>query len=183
MINAMATRLKRWGQAATGGSRLWPELALIALVVVAVRWYQTRDLLPADAAAAPPFRLQDLSGEIVDLADLHGRPTLLYFFAPWCRICSVSASNIQHLRAAVAADDLNIVMIALSYEDDGAVRAFARRHSLDVPVLLGTAATARDFRVPGFPTYYVIDSDGAIVSRDFGYTTYLGLRWRTLLAD
>lgn len=183
MINAVTMRLKRWRQAATGGRRVWPELVLIALIVVAVRWYQTRDLLPADAAAAPPFRLQALSGEVVDLADLRGRPTLLYFFAPWCRICSVSAGNIQHLRAAVAEEKLNIIMVALSYESSATVRAFSRRHGLEVPVLLGTSATAGDFRVPGFPTYYVIDSNGAIVSRDFGYTTYLGLRWRTFLAD
>ena len=156
------------------------ELARAALESVG---YQTRDLLPADAAAAPPFRLQALSGEFVDLADLRGRPTLVYFFAPWCRICSASASNIQHLRTALPATDLNIVMIALSYETSGEVWAFARRHDLEIPVLLGTTATARDFQVPGFPTYYVIDSNGAIVSRDFGYTTYLGLRWRMFLAE
>jgi peroxiredoxin len=183
VIDEVKTRLKRWARTATGGGRVWPELLLIAVVVIAVRWYQTRDLLPADAAAAPPFRLQTLSGEFVDLAALRGRPTLVYFFAPWCRICSASASNIQHLRTALPATDLNIVMIALSYETSGEVRAFARRHDLEIPVLLGTTATARDFQVPGFPTYYVIDSNGAIVSRDFGYTTYLGLRWRTFLAE
>ncbi len=173
----------RLRKSAIGGSKLWPELLLIVVVVAGVRWYQTRNLLPADAAPAPAFELRTLSGNVVASSEFRGRPTLLYFFAPWCKICAVSARNIQHLRAAVGADSLDIAMIALSYEDIGEVRAFAERHRLEVPVLLGTSSTAREFQVPGFPTYYVLDSDNAVVSRDFGYTTYLGLRWRTLLVD
>ncbi len=160
-----------------------PEFLLVSAIVFGANWYQTRSLLPADAAAAPAFRLEALDGGYVELSDLRGRPTLLYFFAPWCKICAASSDNLRRLRAAIDADRLDIVMIALSYRDRGSVRTFASRHELEVPVLLGTSATASDFQIPGFPTYYVLDSNNAIVSRDYGYTTYPGLRLRTFLVD
>jgi hypothetical protein len=36
-----------------------------------------------DAMPAPPLRLHDLSGELVDLAQLRGRLVMLYFWATW----------------------------------------------------------------------------------------------------
>ena len=35
------------------------------------------------AAAAPAFKLDDLDGKSLALADLRGRPALLYFWATW----------------------------------------------------------------------------------------------------
>jgi hypothetical protein len=34
-------------------------------------------------APAPPLRLRDLSGELVDLRGLRGRVVMLYFWATW----------------------------------------------------------------------------------------------------
>ncbi len=183
MTTAASPGPGRFRRTLAHGLRLLPEFLLISAIVFGAHWYQTRSLLPADAAAAPAFRLETLDGGYVELSDLRGRPTLLYFFAPWCRICAASADNIRRLRAAIDADQLDVVMIALSYDDRGSVRTFALQHELTVPVLLGTPATASDFQIPGFPTYYVLDSNNAIVSRDYGYTTYPGLRLRTFLVD
>jgi hypothetical protein len=49
-----------------------------------------------------------------------------------------------------------------------------------MPVLLGDDRTARDYRIRGFPTYYVLDPDGRVAARDFGLSTAPGLWWRTL---
>ena len=176
MIDAVTTRLKRWARAATGGGRVWPELLLIAVVVIAVRWYQTRDLLPADAAAAPPFRLQALSGEFVDLADLRGRPTLVYFFAPWCTVCKTSIDNLDDLvdSGAVAWG----TAVALDYESAAEVSEFVEETGISLPVLMGDGRTAADWSIRGYPTYYVIDAEGRIHSRSVGYSTKLGMRWR-----
>jgi hypothetical protein len=72
-------------------------------------------------------------------------------------------------------------MIALDYDTPAAVRDYAERHGLDGLVLLGNAETAAAFRIYGYPTYYVVNAAGRIVSRDFGYTTLPGLWARTLL--
>ena len=40
-------------------------------------------LVPLDGRAPKPFELQSLDGRRVALADLAGRPALLYFWATW----------------------------------------------------------------------------------------------------
>lgn len=156
--------------------------ALIFLAVVAgVHAWQTRGLLPAGASAAPPLELEDLSGRARSLAEFSGRPTLLYFFAPWCGVCAASADNLQRL-ARWRRDAVDVVLVALDYADGAEVAAYVERHGLTMPVLLGNAETARHWQVPGYPTYYVLDGRGHIRQRDFGYSTTPGLWWRTLPA-
>lgn len=41
------------------------------------------DIIPLDGAAAAAFALPTLDGQRVSLADLNGRPVLLYFWATW----------------------------------------------------------------------------------------------------
>jgi len=72
-------------------------------------------------------------------------------------------------------------MVALDWQHENEVREYAEKHSLNVPVALGDAKITEDWKVFGFPTYYVLDSQQRIVSRDFGYSTQLGLWWRSWL--
>ena len=41
------------------------------------------ELVPLDSQAPKPFALESLDGKRVALADLTGRPALLYFWASW----------------------------------------------------------------------------------------------------
>jgi hypothetical protein len=56
---------------------------------------------------------------------------------------------------------------------------YARKHRLTVPLLIGDPTTAANYRIRGYPTYYVVDTAGRIAGRDFGYTTAPGLWLRT----
>ncbi len=159
-------------------------LVVVIAVFVAVSWYQTRDLLDTGVdLPVPEFRLTGLDGTVRTSADLAGRPAIIYFFAPWCRICNLSADNLQTLRQSVNEQDLEIVFVALAWDSVAAVKEFAKRNGLTMPILLGNEETARDFRIRGVPTYYVLNSDSRIVGRDFGYTTNLGLRFRVWRTD
>ncbi len=155
------------------------EALLFLGVLAGLHAWQTRDLLPAGAAAAPPLSLPDLAGQPRSLDEFSDRPTLLYFFAPWCGVCAASADNLQRL-ARWRRGTVDVVLVALDYEETGEVAAYVDRHGLTMPVLLGDADTARRWQVPGFPTYYVLDGSGHIRQRDFGYSTTPGLWLRTL---
>jgi hypothetical protein len=76
---------------------------------------------------------------------------------------------------------LSILVVALDWETVDDIREYAQRHELNVPVLVGDAKIAADWQVFGFPTYYVLDDQHRVVSRDFGYSTQLGLWWRSWL--
>ncbi len=156
-------------------SRFWLSLALdvllIAVVFFAIHSWQTRYLLNDEAAPETLLALLDGSG--VRSATNKGEPGVVYFFAPWCFYCRTSIGNLDSLVA-----DGRIAWataIALDYADSGEVQEFVDETGIDLPVLMGTGRTASDWSIRAFPTYYVIDADGAISSRSAGYSTTIGL--------
>jgi len=154
-----------------GAALLLPALAIYA--------WQTRDLLPAgDRVEAPAFALSDTHGGLLDSAALQGRPVLLYFFAPWCKVCAASAPQLRWFDRWFG-DSTRVVLVALDYQSADEVADYARRHALEMPVLLGRSGTAADYRIRGYPTYYVVDASGRVAARDFGVSTLPGLWWRT----
>lgn len=157
---------------------------LILIVFLAVSAYQSRHMLAADGRAAPGLGGITLAGEPYDLDDAgEGKPALVYFFAPWCRICAASAGNLNRLRRWRDADELEIVAVALDWNFASEVSEYVERHGLEVTVVLGNAALRRQWQVQAYPSYYVLDSKHRIVRRDIGYSTQLGLWWRSILVD
>ena len=165
-------------------SRWWSSLLLDGAMVLTLFWgitaWQTRDLLPGGAQVpAPGFELTALDGQSYRLDEARGTPVLLYFFAPWCGVCNLSAHNLEDLRQARGEAELVIYLVAISYSNVASVQDYADRHQLSMPILLGDERIVRDYRIAATPTYYVIDSQGRIKDRTVGYSSELGLRWRT----
>lgn len=154
---------------------------LIAIVFFVALAFQTRNMLSDDGQAAPELRGVTLSGEPYDLADALERPAMVYFFAPWCRICAASSGNLNRLRRWRDPDDIEIVAVALDYGSAAEVRAYAERHDLNVKVVLGDSIVSRQWQIRGFPSYYVLDEEHRIIRRDIGYSTQLGLWLRAWL--
>lgn len=159
------------------------KASLFVAAFMLISAYQARNLLATDSAPAPALRATTLQGEEFDLAEIAGRPVLIYFFAPWCPYCSVSADNIVRLRRIRGEEQLAIVAIALDWQDREEVLNYASKHELNMPVVLGNSEIATDWQVYGFPTYYVLDSVHRVVRRDVGYSTQIGLLWRSWWVD
>jgi peroxiredoxin len=175
------------GEAAAERPASWPrkigswalQLAILAVVLWGVTRWQARRLLSTESPA-PAFNLQALDGSSYSLPDARGRKMVLYFFAPWCTVCSYSSHNINALRQARPDDELAIYAVGLEWEQSAELEQFAKEHELRVPVLRGDDELRRAYRVDTFPTVYVVDERGAVADRVIGYTTELGLRLRSL---
>lgn len=159
------------------------NLAIVGIVYFGVTAFQTRDMLHADRRPAPGLSATTLDGAAYDLATAKGRPVVVYFFAPWCKVCAASADNLVRLRRWRDEGDLEIVSVALDWDSVDELRAYSNRHELNLPVVLGDAQLSRDWQIYAFPTYYVLDSNLRVVGRDLGYSTWFGLWWRSRLAD
>jgi thiol-disulfide isomerase/thioredoxin len=158
------------------------EIALVIAITYSIFAWRSRDMLATgQEQPAPALDLPRLDGSPFDLAALAGRPVLVYFFAPWCRVCALSAPNLKHV-ARFGHDDLAIVTVALDWRDANDVRQFVAEAGLGHELVLGNAATAAQWRVPGYPSYYVLDRAHRIRFRDFGYSTTAGLLLRTWAA-
>ena len=154
---------------------------LVAAVFFGVLAFQSRNMLATDAQAAPELRGMTLGGEPYDLQDAASRPALVYFFAPWCRICAASAGNLNRLRRWRNPDDIEIVAVALDWDSADEVRNYVERHELNVTVVLGDASVARGWQIQAFPSYYVLDDQHRVIRRDIGYSSQLGLWIRAWL--
>jgi peroxiredoxin len=157
--------------------------AVIAVVFLGVTSYQSRNMLDTGGEAAPGLHATTLAGEPYDLEDARHRPALVYFFAPWCKVCAASAGNLDRVRRWRDESELEMVAVALSWDTVEEVRDYVERHELGLPVVLGDAGVARDWQIYAFPSYYVLDSQHRIAGRDVGYSSQLGLLWRAWFVD
>ena len=154
------------------------NVGMVVAVFIAVTTFQSRNMLATGEEAAPGLRGMTLAGAPYDLANAESRPALVYFFAPWCRICAASAGNLNRLRRWRDESELEMIAVALDWSSVEEVSAYVERHQLDVTVLLADANVARDWQIYAFPSYYVLDSGHRVVRRDIGYSSQLGLLWR-----
>ena len=162
----------RWG-------RRVAEVLLFVVIVGGIYAWRTRDLLPAgDRVPAPAFELTDLQGQPWSLGSLEGKPAVLYFFAPWCGVCAASSPQLRWFDRWQG-DDVQVVLVGLDWSSPAELAEYAARHELQLPVLAAGPQTAADYRIRGYPTYYVLDAEGRVAGRDFGYTTAPGLWLRT----
>ncbi|SEA20655.1 TlpA disulfide reductase family protein [Alkalimonas amylolytica] len=149
------------------------HLIAVVLIVQAVSWFRERSLLPADTQA-PMFYHRTLEHGWLSRDDLLGKPTVLYFFAPWCSICKYSMPNLE----AMQRDGWNIVAVALSYQDPAEVEDFVADLHLSMPVVLGNDHLLQDYQIRGFPTYYVLDAQGRVQRKSLGWSSRVGLELR-----
>lgn len=154
----------------------WTGQVLLLLALwMGINYWQQRGLLDK-AEAAPEFTLTSLNSQTVSLTEVQAERTLLYFFAPWCSICKLSIGNLKELNTDPS---LAVFAVALSYQSPTEITAFVGDQQLDIPVLLGTQQTLKDYKIRMFPTYYLLDEDKRILSKSVGYSTELGLKVRS----
>ena len=155
--------------------------AFFAVVFFVLLAFQSRNMLAADGQPAPELKGITLAGDPYDLADVSDRPALVYFFAPWCKICAASSGNLNRLRRWRDPDDIEIVAVALDWNLAQEVRDYVERHDLNVTVVLGGMDVRQQWQIQAYPSYYVLDREHRILRRDIGYSTQLGLWVRAWL--
>lgn len=117
---------------------------------------------------APQFELTTLQGQHVSLQQLSGKMVVLDFWATWCPPCRASVPELKNLTKKYPEDRLVLISIS-GDKDETAWREFVSKHDM-------TWSQGRDpdrklgdlFNVHAFPTYLVIDGDGAVRERIVG---------------
>src|SRR5215204_5265023 len=116
----------------------WSLLApLLLAVIVGAALLLTSDNGRDEASTVPDVRIARMDGQgefaLETLSDAE-RPTLLWFWAPWCPVCNTEAPTIEQM-AADTRDDLAV--IAIGGRDEAANGpAFVEQHGLRTPMLL-----------------------------------------------
>lgn len=159
-----------WRHALTWGERaLWVGV----LVFIAVRLGpQAGALLGVGPTlgAAPDFTVETLDGEVVDPATLQGKVVVVNFWATWCPPCRLEVPALQKLHEEFGSEGL--VVLGLSTDAGGVagVREFLDERGVTYPVAMADGAVRRAFGgVTALPTTFIMDRDGVIQHRVFGF--------------
>ncbi len=149
----------------------WVLVAVLAVVVVRryVPDYDLPDLGPApdvvhatfDGAPTGPGRYPD-------------RIVVLNVWATWCPPCVVETPGFVDLAAEFEGE---VQFLGLSVDDDPAdIRAFAERHGVPYPLLVGPPLSGAMPNAPVLPTTLVIDRAGRVRLRHEGLLLEPALR-------
>jgi len=154
------------------------DLSVLAMLVVGIGLYQTRN---HPRGPAPTYTFTTLEQGTASFASFAGKPTLVAVWAPWCGVCKAESDNVSRARAWLG-DRAHVVSVSTAYNDVSEVRKYMAAQGVDYPVLLAQDDFQKLMHIEAFPTVFVLDSQGRIVSSMQGYTTTLGLVLRTLWA-
>ena len=107
-----------------------------------------------------------------------GKTTIVYFFAPWCQVCHASIGNLQALYEKN--EHLDVIAVVMDFTSIAEVSKFTQQHQLTFPIALGNEVIKKQFKITGYPSYYIIDEQNTITGRSLGYSSELGLYLRSL---
>jgi thiol-disulfide isomerase/thioredoxin len=161
----------------------WAAVAALLVGVLVVVELASGSGSDNDGRQAPPLPTKALRPPAVDLAELHGKPALVDFFASWCGPCAEEAPTLRKLSASLG-DKATVV--AVDWDDAGGpARAFVRKHGWTFPVLADpSGSVGESYGVTiGLPTSFVLDPEGRIVATFRGPQSVATLREALLEAS
>ena len=117
-------------------------------------------------ATALDFTATTVDGADFDGASLGGKPTVLWFWAPWCPTCRSQISAVADL-ATRYDGRVNVVGVG-SLDDDPAIAEFAASVPTDFPQLADPDGVVwRHFGITEQSSYVLLDGDHAVVSSGY----------------
>ena len=107
-----------------------------------------------------------VEGEPFDGASLAGKPTVIWFWAPWCPTCKGQTPNISDL-ATEYAGEVNVVGVAGLSDDVAGIEDFASHTSGITNLTDSPGDIWRHFEIVEQSVFTVLDANGKVVSEGF----------------
>lgn len=111
------------------------------------------------------FRATTVDGSTFDGSSLRGKPTVLWFWAPWCPTCMAQSVNVAAL--AEKYEDRVAVVGVGGLDSAARIREVATQIPHVTQLVDDRGQVWRHFRVTAQSTYTVIDAAGEIVSEGY----------------
>lgn len=123
-----------------------------------------------EARKALDFSLPTLGGnETVSLSDYSGEVVYLTFWASWCVPCRQEMPYLAQLWERHYENGFRVIAINVD-EDLQAARDFAAEQDVPFPLVRDEGRVlSKQYKVPGFPTHYLVDRRGRIRYSGLGF--------------
>ncbi|WP_394128757.1 TlpA disulfide reductase family protein [Shewanella maritima] len=150
-------------------SKLLLSLTTAAIMMLVLMANQAPSAM-SDSIKAPQFTLENNLNEAISLADFHGKPVILHFWATWCPYCKRLQPGLEQLRLRHQDSDLVILGISILEEEGAEPAAVLKQNDINFMTLLEGDKVAQLYEVQGTPTTVFINRNGEIV-------------WKTSVSD
>ncbi len=134
---------------------------------------------------APSFDLPRLGGgQPVSLSDTRGLPTIVNFFASWCRNCQAELGAFAALNTRTAG---RVAILGVDSNDSNGAMAqtlLSRAHATYPVGIDADAKVATSYLLSALPVTYFLDANGRVVHVAFGAQTVKSLsHWAAMLTS
>lgn len=136
-------------------------IALVALLLFGVNKYKAKENTKAFGLVGqslPPFLLEDLNGNVIQLEDIHGKPMVLNLWFTTCKPCIAEIPSLNKIKNMYKDD---VVFLAMTFNDPAAVKKFLDKHPFDFAIIPSAENYINELTA-SFPTTLFIDKSGKI---------------------
>jgi thiol-disulfide isomerase/thioredoxin len=119
---------------------------------------------------APDFKLLNLEGKEIQLADFKGKVVLLDFWATWCGPCRKEMPKLNKLSKEFQGKDVVVLGIDVG-EDEDTVRGFIKEGGYQYPILLTSShgdPVIVSYAARALPSMVLIDRKGLVADYKVG---------------
>ena len=126
---------------------------------------------PAQGDPAPDFSARNLlTHDTVTLSTEQGKLVLLTFWGTWCPPCRKELPVLEAVQKKLGAARVAVLAVSFHENDEGAVRAWARKNSAQITFLQDPGEqVARKYAIRIVPHLFMIGPDGRILKVHTGY--------------
>jgi thiol-disulfide isomerase/thioredoxin len=140
---------------------------IVATILVCVIVSFSPSALPAAPAisTAPAFEVVTFAGESYSTESLKGRPALLVFWAPWCKVCQRDLPLLGEFYQRERPGQLHVISIGFADTRTNVAQFIQERPGTFVfpSAYDEDRLVAQTFKINATPTYVLLDARGSIV--------------------
>ena len=126
--------------------------------------------LNTDNKTAPNFKLTDVNGKEISLAQFKGKVVIIDFWATWCPPCRRGIPDLISIQKEFK-NKIAIIGISLDTDTKPQVVPFMKSMGINYHVVYGTNEVVAAYgNIEAIPTSFVIDQNGKIVAQHVGLT-------------
>ena len=112
---------------------------------------------------APGFTATDSTGKDASLASMKGNVVVMEFWGTMFKASTANASEMKNL-SGMFKTNTKFVALACRERDAKAATDWWSKSELSYPLITKGDAIATDYKVMGYPSYYVIDDKGSVAA-------------------